>query len=36
MSPGNFERTFTKAGDSATKKGLSVEVTGEGLGGALL
>ena len=36
MNPGDFERTFIKAEDSAIKKGLSVEeVTGEGLGSVL-
>ena len=36
-SPGDFESTFIKAGDSKTKEGLKVEeVTGESLGGALL
>ena len=37
MSPGDFESTFIKAGDSETKGGLTVEeVTGESLGRVLL
>ena len=35
-SPGGFERVFIKAGASETKEGLTVEVTGVSLGGALL
>ena len=34
---GDFENTFTKAGDRETKEGFRIEgVTGESLGGALL
>ena len=34
MSPGDFDNIFVKTGDSESKEGLMVEVTGESLGSA--